>query len=105
MWRDLGASWAILLGIGFMMLANGLQGTLLGVRASIEGFSTFTTGIMMTGYFIGIFLGSMIFDGVFERHKQLRGACVELGAGWVPSWLRRLTGHRASGKKNPTSRR
>ena len=58
MWKDLAASWAILLGIGFMMLANGLQGTLLGLRATLEGFSTFTTGIMMSGYFIGIlFLG------------------------------------------------
>ncbi len=50
MWKDLSASWAILLGVGFMMVANGLQGTLLGVRANIEGFSTFTTGIMMSGY-------------------------------------------------------
>ena len=47
MWKDLSASWAILLGIGFMMLANGLQGTLLGLRATLEGFSIFTTGIMM----------------------------------------------------------
>jgi predicted TIM-barrel fold metal-dependent hydrolase len=37
-----------------------------------------------------LFLGAMIFDGVFERHQQLLGACVELGAGWVPSWLTRL---------------
>lgn len=37
-----------------------------------------------------LFLGAMIFDGVFERHPALRGAAVELGAGWVPSWLRRL---------------
>ena len=37
-----------------------------------------------------LFLGAMIFDGVFERHASLKGAVVELGAGWVPSWLRRL---------------
>lgn len=36
------------------------------------------------------FFGAMIFDGVFERHRDLRGAAVELGAGWVPSWLTRL---------------
>jgi len=36
------------------------------------------------------FLGTMVFDGVFERHPKLRGAAVELGAGWVPSFLRRL---------------
>ena len=37
-----------------------------------------------------LFLGAMIFDGVFERHRGLRGLIAELGAGWVPSWLRRL---------------
>ncbi|MFT5502519.1 MAG: MFS family permease [Gammaproteobacteria bacterium] len=72
MWKDLSASWAILLGIGFMMLANGLQGTLLGVRAMIEGFSTFSTGIMMTGYFIGIFIGSFVAPYLVSRVGHIR---------------------------------
>jgi len=72
MWKDLGASWAILLGIGFMMLANGLQGTLLGVRAGIEGFSTFNTGIMMSGYFIGMFIGSLVAPILVNRVGHIR---------------------------------
>jgi len=36
------------------------------------------------------FLTMMVLDGVFERHPHLRGAAVELGAGWVPSLLVRL---------------
>jgi predicted TIM-barrel fold metal-dependent hydrolase len=36
------------------------------------------------------FLTMMVLDGVLERHPGLRGACVELGAGWVPELLRRL---------------
>jgi uncharacterized protein len=36
------------------------------------------------------FLTMMVLDGVFERHPRLRGASVELGAGWVPELLRRL---------------
>jgi predicted TIM-barrel fold metal-dependent hydrolase len=36
------------------------------------------------------FLTMMVLDGVLERHKGLRGAAVELGAGWVPELLRRL---------------
>ncbi len=72
MWKDLGASWAILLGIGFMMLANGLQGTLLGVRAGIEGFTTFNTGIMMSGYFIGMFIGSMFAPFLVSRVGHIR---------------------------------
>lgn len=72
MWKNLAACWAILLGIGFMMLANGLQGTLLGVRAGIEGFSTFTTGIMMSGYFIGMFLGSLLTPLLVNRVGHIR---------------------------------
>jgi predicted TIM-barrel fold metal-dependent hydrolase len=36
------------------------------------------------------FLSMMVIDGVLERHPGLRGASVELGAGWVPELLRRL---------------
>lgn len=36
------------------------------------------------------FLSMMLIDGLFERHRGLRGAAVELGAGWVPELLRRL---------------
>lgn len=72
MWKNVVACWAILLGIGFMMLANGLQGTLLGVRAGIEGFSTFTTGIMMSGYFVGLFIGSMIAPVLVNRVGHIR---------------------------------
>jgi predicted TIM-barrel fold metal-dependent hydrolase len=36
------------------------------------------------------FIGTMVLDGVFERHPKLRGGAIELGAGWVPSALKRL---------------
>jgi MFS family permease len=72
MLKNLAACWAILLGIGFMMLANGLQGTLLGVRAGIEGVSTFATGVMMSGYFIGMFLGSMLTPILVNRVGHIR---------------------------------
>lgn len=72
MWKDLSASWAILLGIACLMLANGLQGTLLGVRAGVEGFSTFTTGIMMSGYFVGIFIGSFLAPYLVQRVGHIR---------------------------------
>jgi predicted TIM-barrel fold metal-dependent hydrolase len=36
------------------------------------------------------FVSMLVLDGVFERHPVLRGAAVELGAGWVPELLRRL---------------
>ncbi|WP_136795218.1 MULTISPECIES: MFS transporter [Desulfosediminicola] len=49
--------WALFLGMGLIMLGNGLQGTLLGVRASMEDFGTTLTGIVMSGYFLGLILG------------------------------------------------
>ena len=36
------------------------------------------------------FISMMMMDGVFDRHPKLKGAAVELGAGWVPELLRRL---------------
>ncbi len=37
-----------------------------------------------------VFLGALIYDGVFDRFAGLRGGCIEQGAGWVPSWLHHL---------------
>jgi predicted TIM-barrel fold metal-dependent hydrolase len=36
------------------------------------------------------FLSCMVLDGMFETFPRLRGGCIEQGALWVPSWLRRL---------------
>ena len=41
------------------------------------------------------FLSVMVLDGVLERHRNLRGGAIELGATWVPGMLRRLD-HAAS---------
>lgn len=37
-----------------------------------------------------VFLAAMILDGMFDRFPDLRGGCIEHGALWVPSWMRRL---------------
>jgi predicted TIM-barrel fold metal-dependent hydrolase len=36
------------------------------------------------------FISMLLLDGVLERHPTLKGAAVELGAGWVPELVRRL---------------
>jgi predicted TIM-barrel fold metal-dependent hydrolase len=38
------------------------------------------------------FLCALALDGVFDRFPKLRGGVIELGAGWVPDFLRRLDG-------------
>ncbi len=37
-----------------------------------------------------LFLGVLIYDGLFDRFPKLRGGCIEQGAAWVVSWLRQL---------------
>jgi uncharacterized protein len=36
------------------------------------------------------FLSAMVLDGTLEQFPRLRGGIIELGALWVPPWLRRL---------------
>ena len=51
-------SWALLFGMFLLMLGNGVQGTLLGIRGSLEGFSAGSMSLIMAGYFIGFLFGS-----------------------------------------------
>jgi uncharacterized protein len=37
-----------------------------------------------------LFLGVLIYDGLFDRFPKLRGGCIEQGASWVVSWMRHL---------------
>ncbi len=37
-----------------------------------------------------VFLGTLIYDGLFDRFPKLRGGCIEQGASWVVSWMRYL---------------
>jgi uncharacterized protein len=46
-----------------------------------------------------LFLGTLILDGLFDRFPDLRGACIEQGAGWVVSWLHTLDGALRSFKR------
>lgn len=48
------------------------------------------------------FLACLVLDGTFERHPELRGAAIELGASWVPAMLRTLDhAARTLGKREP----
>ena len=67
-----GSVWALLLGMAFLMLGNGLQGTLLGVRAASEGFGSTITGFVMTGYFVGFLFGSQVALTTIKRVGHLR---------------------------------
>ncbi|MFT4960658.1 MAG: MFS family permease [Paracoccaceae bacterium] len=72
MLQVLSSAWALLLGMGLLMVGNGLQGTLLGVRGQIEGFSTFEMSYIMSGYFIGFLGGSRIAPDLIRRVGHVR---------------------------------
>lgn len=67
-----GSVWALLLGMGLLLLGNGLQGSLLGVRAAEESFGSTVTGIVMSGYFVGFLIGSQIAPRTIRRVGHLR---------------------------------
>ncbi|QCY09517.1 MFS transporter (plasmid) [Pseudomonas sp. MPC6] len=87
---------ALLLSMGLLMLGNGLQGSLIGLRASQEGFSTQITGILMTGYFFGFLAGSTLTPRivaqvghirVFAALASLASSVVLLHAVFIDPWL------------------
>ena len=65
-------SWALFLGMGFIMMAYGFQGSLLGVRAVQEEFSLTATGFMMSGYFVGYFVGAATIPNIISRVGHIR---------------------------------
>ena len=56
--RGLGAAKALLVGMALIMVGNGLQGAVLGVRAETEGFGLAVSGVVMAGYFLGFLFGA-----------------------------------------------
>ena len=65
-------SWALFTGYGILIIAHGLQGNLLGVRTVIEEFSFIATGSMMSGYFVGYFVGANIVPNLVGKVGHIR---------------------------------
>lgn len=55
-----------------LMVGNGMQGTLLGVRGTMEGFSTFSMSIVMASYYGGFLLGSRLTPWMIRRVGHVR---------------------------------
>lgn len=72
MFKVFTASWALLLGMLFLMVGNGVQGTLLGIRGAIEGFSTTQMSIVMSAYFLGFLIGSRATPEMIRRVGHVR---------------------------------
>ena len=65
-------SWALLFGMFLFMLGNGVQGTLLGIRGSLEGFSAGSMSLIMSGYFVGFLFGSRLAPHLIRNVGHVR---------------------------------
>jgi MFS family permease len=64
--------WALLLGIVLIMLGNGMQFTLIGLRGDIEGFSSHELAVVTSGYFAGFLLGARLTPPMIRRVGHVR---------------------------------
>ena len=74
--RSVIASWTLFFGLLMISAGNGLQNVLLGTRAPEIGFSNIATGFVMSGYYVGIFLGSIFVPTILAGvgHVRVFGA-------------------------------
>ena len=70
MLKVLSQSWPLLMGVMLLMVGNGIQGTLLGIRGNTEGFTTYQLSYIMAAYYAGFLFGS-----------------------WAAPWMIRHVGH------------
>jgi MFS family permease len=96
---------ALLVGVSILLTGQGLQGTLLPVRASLEDFSTFSIGIIGGAYFLGFTLGCLKCGELVQRvgHVRVFAAMTALASAspilhglllsaWVWGFLRFVSG-------------
>ena len=66
------STWPLFFGLTLIMIGNGIQIILIGLRASAANFSNLLIGIMMAGYFLGIFIGSIIITKTLSEVGHVR---------------------------------
>ena len=65
-------SWALFTGFAILITAHGFQGNLLQVRSVMEDFSFITTGIIMSGYYLGYFVGANMIPNLVSKVGHIR---------------------------------
>ena len=72
MLQVIASAWALLLGMYLLMIGNGLQGTLLGLRGQTEAFSTLEISVVMSAYFVGFLFASRMAPWMIQRVGHVR---------------------------------
>lgn len=62
----------LLLSVGMLLAGNGLQSTLLPMRAQIEEFAAFDIGLMGSAYYLGFVAGCLAAPGLVRRVGHIR---------------------------------
>jgi len=63
---------ALLFSVAILLMGNGLQGTLLPIRAQIDNFSTLNIGILGSAYYLGFAAGCFLSPWVVRRVGHIR---------------------------------
>lgn len=66
------ATWALFVGLGLVMVGNGLNGSVLGVRSEAAGFSLVATGLIMAAYFAGFLAGAIYSERALKSVGHIR---------------------------------
>jgi len=74
---------ALLLATSILLIGNGLFGTLIPLRAGIEGFTTFTVGILGSIYFLGFLAGCILGPHIVRRAGHIRSFAALAGVASV----------------------
>jgi MFS family permease len=65
-------TWPLLLGVMLLLLGNGVQSSLLGIRGALEGFTTGQMSLVMSAYFVGFLGGSALTPAMIRRVGHVR---------------------------------
>jgi MFS family permease len=65
-------SWPLLLGMLLLLIGNGIQGTLLGIRGHIEGYGSTTMSLVMSAYSVGFLVGCYRAPRMIQRVGHVR---------------------------------
>jgi MFS family permease len=82
----------LLIGVAVLSIGHGLHGSLIGVRSSAEGFSNSTTGMIMSGYFLGLLISSAVTPRIVQSVGHIRvfaafASVVSSAVLLVPLWI------------------
>ncbi len=92
MFSNARAVWALLLGISFLATGNGLNGSLVGIRAAAENFDTTTTGFIMSAYSLGLIISAYLTPRLVTYVGHIRvfaalAAIASTSVLFIPLWV------------------